>query len=73
MENCKYAAVQNGVILELLDTKEAALERVRAEIKRDWLSIITRKKLRKMLNKKDNIALHAYHVMQVVNVEEVNT
>ena len=73
METCKYAAVQNGVILELLDTKEAAFERVRAEIKRDWISIITRRKLRKMLNKKDNIALHTYHVMQVVNVEEVNT
>lgn len=73
MESCKYAAVQNGVILELLDTKEAALERVRAEIKRDWLSIMTKKKLRKLLNKKDNISLHVYHVMQVVNVEEVNT
>lgn len=73
MESCKYAAVQNGVILELFDTKDTAMERVRAEIKRDWLSIITRKKLRKMLNKKDNISLHSYYVMQIVNVEEVNT
>lgn len=73
METCKFAAVQNGVILELFDTKDAALARVRSEIKRDWLSIITRKKLRKLLKNKDNISLHTYYVMQVVNVEEVNT
>lgn len=72
MENCKFAAVQNGVILELHDTKDAAIERVRAEIKRDWLSIMTRKKLRKLLKKKDNVALHCYHVLQIVNIEEVN-
>lgn len=71
MENCKFAAVQNGVILELFDTREDALARVRAEIKRDWLSIMTRKKLRKLLKKKDNISLHSYHVMRLVNVEEV--
>lgn len=71
MENCKFAAVQNGVILELFDTRDAALARVRAEIKRDWFSIMTRKKLRKLLKKKDNIALHAYHVMQLVDVQEV--
>lgn len=71
MEGCKFAAVQNGVILEIFDTREAALARVRAEIKRDWFSIMTRKKLRKLLKKKDNIALHSYHVMQLVNVEEV--
>lgn len=72
METCKYAAVQNGVILEILDTRDAALARVRAEIKRDWLSIMTRKKLRKLLKKKDNISLHTYYVMQIVNVEEVS-
>jgi uncharacterized protein (DUF302 family) len=72
MENCKFAAVQNGVILELFDTKDAAIERVHAEIKRDWLSIMTRKKLRKLLKKKDNVSLHCYHVLQIVNIEEVN-
>lgn len=72
MENCKYAAVQNGVILELYDSKEDAIEHVREEIKRDWLSILTRKKLRKLLKKKDNVALHCYHVLQIVNIEEVN-
>ena len=72
METCKFAAVQNGVILEIFDTKDAALARVRAEIKRDWLLIMARKKLRKLLKNKDNISLHTYHVMQIVNVEEVS-
>ena len=72
MDNCKFAAVQNGVILEIFDSKDAALSRVRVEIKRDWLSIMARKKLRKLLKKKDNISLHTYHVIQIVNVEEVS-
>lgn len=71
MDNCKFAAVQNGVILEIFDTHDAAFARVKAEIKRDWFSIMTRKKLRKLLKKKDNVSLHSYHVMQLANVEEV--
>lgn len=70
-ENYYYAAVQNGVILDIFDTCEKAEARVREEIKRDWIEIILKKKLRKLLKKKDSIALHDYRVIVIAALKEV--
>lgn len=69
--NKMYAAVQNGVILDIFDSKEKAVDRVKDEIKNDWLSIVTRRALRKLLKKQGNVALHTYTVITIEEVEEI--
>lgn len=66
-----FAAVQNGVILDVFDSEEKALDRVREEIERDRLSILFKRKLRKLLKKSGNVALHTYSVMIVSEVKEI--
>lgn len=67
-----YISVQNGVILDLHATKEDAIARCKEEIKRDFLSLLVRKKLRKYLRKNgNNIALHSYSVYRISEGEEV--
>lgn len=71
MNELKYAACQNGVILDVFDTKDAAVSRVHQEMKKDFLSIVLRKKLRKLI-KGGNVALHSYTVITLVSIEEVS-
>lgn len=71
MSKTVYAAVQNGVILSVFDTKEEARARVDDEIKKDWLSIMLKRKLRKLLKKTGNVALHTYSVITISEVLEV--
>ena len=66
-----FASVQNGVILDFHDTLEAAEDRVRDEIKRDWLSIMMKRSLRKLLNKSGDVALHKYSVIVIDEVKEI--
>ena len=66
-----YAAVQNGCILDVFETKEQADACIRNEIKRDWLSIIARKRLRKLFAKSGDVALHRYSIMTVCSTEEI--
>lgn len=66
-----FAAVQNGVILDTFDTKEEAHQRVQEELQRDWFSILMKRKLRKLLRKTGNVALHKYHVITISEVEEI--
>lgn len=67
----KFAAVQNGTILDIFDSHSEAVDRVRAEIKHDFLSILFKRKLRKLLKKTDQIALHRYFVLSICESEEV--
>lgn len=72
MTNCNvYAAVQNGIILDTFDTYQEAMDRVQAEIKNDWLTIMFTKKLRKIFKKSGNVPMHQYAVLHLVEVEEV--
>lgn len=66
-----YASVQNGIVLDFHDSYEAAEDRVKDEIKRDWLSIIIRKKLRKLLKKSGEVSLHHYFVYKIEEVKEI--
>lgn len=66
-----YAAVQNGVILDVFPTKEEAVARANEEIKKDWVQIICKKALRKLLTKSGDVALHKYSVIAIVNQEEI--
>lgn len=66
-----FASVQNGVILDFHDTFEAAEDRVRDEIKRDWLSIMMKRSLRKLLRKSGDVALHRYSVIAIDEVKEI--
>lgn len=66
-----YAAVQNGVILDVFDNHDDAVSRVKSEMTADWFSIAAKKKLRKLLKKRDQIALHRYSVITIKKVEEI--
>lgn len=66
-----FLAVQNGVILDVYPTREQALQRVHDEMKRDFLSIVLRKKLRKLFKKSGNVALHQYSVIESHSMEVV--
>lgn len=66
-----YAAVQNGVILDILDTEEAAEQRVREEIKKDWLSILMKRSMRKLLKRSGDVALHRYSVLKISEVKDI--
>lgn len=67
----KFAASQNGVILDVYETESEALARVHDEIRRDNLSILFKRKLRKLLKKSGNVALHTYAVIHISEVKEV--
>lgn len=66
-----YAAVQNGIILSIHESEEEARTRVNEEIKKDWLSILLKRKLRKLLRKSGNIALHTYTILTISEVKEI--
>lgn len=66
-----YAAVQNGVILDVFDSRDEAVDCVNEEIKKDFLTIMFKRKLRKLFRKSGNIALHQYSVMKVVEVSDI--
>lgn len=67
----KFAAVQNGVILDVFDTEDEAISRVNEEIKNDWLSIVFKRSLRRLFKKTGNIAIHSYAVMTITEVKEI--
>lgn len=66
-----FAAVQNGIILDVFETYEEAYDRVKDEIERDHLSILLKRKLRKMLKKSGNVALHQYSVIKIQEVQNI--
>lgn len=66
-----YAAVQNGVILDIFESEKEATVRVDEEIRKDWLSIIVKKSLRKLLKKNGNVALHRYSILVIDEVKEI--
>lgn len=66
-----YAAVQNGVILDIFESEKEATVRVDDEIRKDWLSIIVKKSLRKLLKKNGNVALHRYSILVIDEVKEI--
>lgn len=66
-----YAAVQNGVILGTFDSEEEARALIEEEIKRDFISIMFKRKLRKLFRKSGNVALHNYCIMTITEVNEV--
>lgn len=66
-----YAAVQNGCILGIFENYDDARHRVETEIKRDFISIVIRRKLRKLFQKSGDIALHKYSVITISEVEEI--
>lgn len=68
--NKTYAAVQNGVILDTFDCYEEAYDRVKEEQQKDFLSIMFKRKLRKLFKKSGNVALHQYSVLTII--EEVD-
>lgn len=67
----QFLAVQNGVILDVFDTREEALDRVKEEQQRDFVSIIIKRKLRKLFKKSGNVALHSYYILTVCDEEEI--
>lgn len=69
--NVVYLAVQNGVILDTCDSFDKAHARCREEQQRDFLSIVIRRKLRKLFKKSGNVALHQYVVLTVCASKEV--
>lgn len=72
MENkIYYAAVQNGCILGVFDDQLKAESRVNEEIKRDFISIVLKRKLRKLFQKTGDVALHRYCVMTITEVKEI--
>ena len=66
-----YAAVQNGVILDIFETEKEATVRVDEEIRKDWLSIIVKKSLRKLLKKNGNVSLHRYSILVIDEVKDI--
>lgn len=66
-----FASVQNGVILDLHETEQEARDRVNEEIKRDWLQIILKKKIRKLLKTSADVALHRYQILKITEVVEI--
>lgn len=71
MESNVYLAVQNGVILGTFSSYDEAYARCREEQQRDFLSIVIRRKLRKLFKKSGNVALHRYVVLTVSSSKEV--
>lgn len=67
-----FAAVQNGVILDVFDNYDEAKVRINEEIRKDWLDILLKKKLRKVLKKNGSVSLHRYQVYIIESVEEVS-
>lgn len=68
-----FAAMQNNCILGIYGTSEEAISACREEIKKDWFSILCKKKLRKLFKKnRSNIALHKYAIFMISNYQEVN-
>lgn len=68
--NVAYAVVQNGVILSSHDSFEEAEIRIKEEIKKDYLSIIFKRKLRKLFKKSGNVALHRYAILKIEEAKE---
>ena len=66
-----YAAVQNDVILEVYYEKNNALKRIEEEKQKDFISIMFKRKLRKIFKKSGNIALHNYRVDTIVAQEDL--
>lgn len=66
-----YAAVQNGCILGIFDNFDDAKDCAQNEIKRDFISIVIRRKLRKLFQKSGDVALHKYSVIKISEVVEV--
>lgn len=66
-----FAAVQNGVILDTFDSFDEAKDFIDEEIKKDFLSIMFKKKLRKLFKKNGNVALHSYSVLKIQEVYEI--
>lgn len=66
-----YAAVQNDVILEVYYEKNNALKRIEEEKQKDLISIMFKRKLRKIFKKSGNIALHNYRVDTIVAQEDL--
>ena len=71
MSNPVYAACQNGVILHIYDSYEQARDRVNEEVRKDWLSIMLKRKLRKLLRNSGDVALHRYTVLTITEVKEI--
>lgn len=70
--NLFYAAVQNGIILDVFDSREEALSCIQEEQKKDWFSILTKRSVRKLLKKRgNNVALHTYSIFKVVESEDI--
>lgn len=67
----RYAAVQNGVILAAYPSLELAEKRIEEEKQKDLISIMFKRKLRKIFKKSGNIALHSYCVITVVAEEDL--
>lgn len=66
-----YAAVQNGIILDTFDSFDEAKEYIDEEIKKDFLSIMFKRRLRKLFKKSGNVALHSYSILTIKEVFEV--
>lgn len=66
-----YAAVQNGIILDTFDSFDEAKEYIDEEIKKDFLSIMFKKKLRKLFKRTGNCSLHSYSILTIKEVYEV--
>lgn len=66
-----YAAVQNDIILDIFPTYEEAKKRVDEEIARDFISIVLKRKLRKLFRKNANVALHRYSVLKISESEVI--
>lgn len=66
-----FASVQNGVILDFHEDYDSAFSRVKEEISRDWLQIILQKKIRKLLKKSGDVALHTYSVLKIEEATEI--
>lgn len=66
-----FAAVQNGVILDVFDLKEDAEIRIAEEQKKDFLTIMFKRKLRKLFKKSGNVALHRYQIIKIAEVIDI--
>lgn len=66
-----FAAVQNGVVLDVFDTYDEAYDRVKEEIERDRLSILFKRKLRKLLKRSGNVALHQYSIFKITEAVDI--
>lgn len=71
MPDIVYLSVQNGCILDAHSSFEEAQDRCQEEIKKDFLSIVFKRSMRKLFAKSGNVALHKYSVMTVTEVKEI--